>query len=184
MSLLLVTSPGFPFPLFGQKARARLKLDLRPFSITLSMPCRVISDISQCLLFKDTVYSPEYQAHQLSSSVGDFRCMLISDVSGAEWGLFSLMTDAEKPMRYTHNCHYVFFIVCGVAYVTLGSSYAAVRQRVYVTPGFVFEVPRGNFYAIANAHAKGPVTIMFVKAPGLPRPPPPPQQQRPPDDSS
>ncbi len=96
--------------------------------------------------------------------------MLVSDVSGVEWGLFSLRAGAAKPMRYTHACHYVFFVVCGAAFVTMGSSYAARRQRAYVTPGFAFEVPRGNFYAVANAQADAPVTIMFVKAPNLPRP--------------
>ncbi len=117
------------------------------------------------MLCEDTIYSPEYQAHQLHTSVGDIPLMLVSDVSGADWGLLWLAPDAEKPMGYTYDCHYVFFVGCGVAYVTLGSSYATVRQRVYVTPGFVFDVPCGNFYAIANAQAKGHVTMMFVKAP-------------------
>jgi hypothetical protein len=31
-------------------------------------------------------------------------------------------------MQNAHACHFVFFIVCGAAFMTMGNSYAARRQ--------------------------------------------------------
>jgi uncharacterized RmlC-like cupin family protein len=49
--------------------------------------------------------------------------MAFHDVAGVEWGMFTLMRGARKPQRYTNQHHYILFVVCGRARLTLGDQY-------------------------------------------------------------
>ncbi len=111
------------------------------------------------------MYRAEYQSRQLSHGDG-LRRMLVGDVSGVEWGMFTLMGGAVKPQRYTDHFHYIFFIVCGRAYLTLGDRYIVPYSEAPLAPGFAAEVQRGNYYSIRNADATAPVTFLFYKARG------------------
>ncbi len=109
-----------------------------------------------------TIYRAEYQSRQLSNG-GDLRRMLVGDESGVEWGMFTLMGGVEKPQRYTGHFHYIFFVVCGRAYLTLGDRYNVANTEASLAPGYSAEVQRGNYYSIRNAAATSPVTFMFYK---------------------
>jgi hypothetical protein len=111
------------------------------------------------------MYRVDYQSRRLGEG-GGLRQMLVCDVSGVEWGMFTLMGGVEKPQRFTGQFHYIFFVVCGLAYLTLGDAYNVPYTEAPMAPGFCAEVQRGNYYSIRNADAKAPVTFMFYKTPG------------------
>ncbi len=92
--------------------------------------------------------------------------MLVSDESGVEWEMFTLMRGVEKPQRYTGHFNYIFFVVRGHTYLTLGDRYNVPNTEAPLAPGFSAKVQLGNYYSIRNATATSPVTFMFYKVRG------------------
>jgi mannose-6-phosphate isomerase-like protein (cupin superfamily) len=90
--------------------------------------------------------------------------LFVQDVTGVEWGVLAMMSGEEKPQRYTDRYHYIFFVVRGRAYFTLGDEYTVLLTRAPVVEGSTINVPRGNYYSIKNANASTPVTLIFYKA--------------------
>jgi hypothetical protein len=91
--------------------------------------------------------------------------MLVCDLSG-RWGLSALLGGAKKPRRYTGRCHYIFYVVCGRTFLTIGDEYKVPYSDTLLAEGFSAEGPRGNYYAVRNADAAAPATFLFYKTPG------------------
>jgi hypothetical protein len=88
----------------------------------------------------------------------------VRDVAGVEWGVFALMGGEEKPQRYTHRHHYIFFVVPDRTCFALGDEYTVPLTRVPEAEGSTVHVSRGNYYGIENADAAAPVTLALYKA--------------------
>jgi mannose-6-phosphate isomerase-like protein (cupin superfamily) len=90
----------------------------------------------------------------------------VRDVNGVQWGMLTLMGGVTKPQHHTGQFHYIFFVVWGRAYLTLGDRYTVPYEEVPMAQGFVTEVQRGNCYSIRNAYPTAPVTFMFCNTLG------------------
>ncbi len=100
---------------------------------------------------------------KLDEDGGGLRRMLVRDVTGVEWGLFTLMGGAEKPQRFTDQYHCLFFVLRGRACFTIGDEYTVPLTKFTVAEGSTAQVPRGNYYSIKNADAAVLATFMFYR---------------------
>jgi hypothetical protein len=74
--------------------------------------------------------------------------MLVSNVTGVEWGVFSLMGIAEKPRLFTDQYHCLFFVLRDRASFTIGHKYKVPLTEFKVAEGFTAQVPRGHYFRI------------------------------------
>ncbi len=98
---------------------------------------------------------------------GSFLRMVVRDVTGIEWGMFTLLGGAEKAQRYTGQHYYISFVVNGRARLTLNDQYRVPFTDIPMAQGFSAEVLRGDYYSIQNADAMAPVNFLFYKAKGI-----------------
>ncbi len=111
-----------------------------------------------------TIYRLQYLASQLSRcGGGGLREEQVQGGQGVGWGMLTLMGNEEKPLFYSNQYQYIFFVVRGRANLKIGDGYKVEGSDVPLDEGFVAEVPRNNHCCIKNANAKLHATFLYYR---------------------
>ncbi len=92
--------------------------------------------------------------------------MLVRDVGGVEWGMFALMGGVEKAQRFATHFQYMFFVVCGWAYLTFGDHFKAPETKVLLAQAILPRYRATMTTASRMPTPRPPQPFLFYKTRG------------------